>query len=318
MIEKKYINFISRHHLTLIPLFLTCISCVTQRELPRSQKTIKNVSVLARKEDSGPRKRVVILPFIDERDDRPLEWKKEAEDKFMGELNLSEDVIALNAEDLKITTEKYFQGGQFNLGDMARESKDLGVSAFLEGKILDIRVQQKTDAVGIFRQMKTTFEVKVKMRLASAKNGRELFNTTKTVTVEESNVRTSQSMDLEKFLNTQPGLLKNLVSESFLDFEPQIRESLSKIVWEGRIAGFSGDRIFLNVGRISGLQVGDVLKVSEEGDEIFDPQSGQFIGKVPGRIKGTLEVVSYFGQDGSVAVIHSGAGFKENDRVEIY
>ncbi len=80
----------------------------------------------------------------------------------------------------------------------------------------------------------------------------------------------------------------------------------------------NGDRIFLNVGRISGLQIGDILKVSEEGDEIFDPQTGNYVGKAPGRLKGTLEVVSYFGQDGAISIIHSGAGFRENDRVELY
>ena len=103
-----------------------------------------------------------------------------------------------------------------------------------------------------------------------------------------------------------------------MDFTPQILATMDKMSWEGRIAALSGDRIFLNVGRISGLQIGDILKVSDEGDEIYDPQSGNYIGKVPGRLKGTLEVVSYFGQDGSIAVIHSGAGFRENDRIELY
>jgi hypothetical protein len=35
-------------------------------------------------------------------------------------------------------------------------------------------------------------------------------------------------------------------------------------------------------------------------------------------MKGSLEVISYFGQDGAIAVIHSGSGFKENDRIEMY
>ena len=77
-------------------------------------------------------------------------------------------------------------------------------------------------------------------------------------------------------------------------------------------------RVAEYVGRISGLQVGDLLKVSENGDDIYDPDSGVHIGKSPGRLKGTLEVISYFGNDGSIAVIHSGAGFKENDKVEVY
>lgn len=109
-----------------------------------------------------------------------------------------------------------------------------------------------------------------------------------------------------------------MVTEAFLDFTPQIVATMDKMIWEGRVAALSGDRIFLNVGRVSGIQIGDILRVSDEGDEIYDPQSGNYIGKVPGRLKGTLEVVSYFGQDGAIAIVHSGAGFKENDRVELY
>jgi hypothetical protein len=37
----------------------------------------------------------------------------------------------------------------------------------------------------------------------------------------------------------------------------------------------------------------------------------------PGPFKGILKVVDYFGGDGAVAVIHSGAGFRERDRVEM-
>lgn len=293
-------------------------ACVSSPEAPSVKKQIKDVSQIVRKDDVGPKKRIMVLPFLDESEERPGEWRDAAEKKFILELNKQDEIIAINSEDLKLNPERYIQSGKYNFEELAKEGKDLGIAAFLEGKVVDIKVKRKADAVGVFRQMKTTFEAQVRMRVASARNGKELFNTLKTVTVEESNVRVSDNVKANQFLAANPELLKNLVTESFLDFEPQIVESLNKMVWEGRIAGFSGDRVFLNVGRVSGLQVGDVLKVSDEGEEVFDPQSGGFIGKVPGRMKGTLEVISYFGQDGAVAVIHSGAGFKENDRVEIY
>ena len=84
------------------------------------------------------------------------------------------------------------------------------------------------------------------------------------------------------------------------------------------MALIEGSRIFLNAGRISGLNMGDILKVTAKGEEIYDPESGDFIGTAPGRMKGTLEVVSYFGTDGAIAVVHSGSGFRENDSVELY
>lgn len=293
-------------------------ACATPSKNPEVKRVVKDVSQTARKEEVGPRKRLMILPFLDASDERPTEWRDAAETEFIAALNKTDELIALNSDDLRINPEKFLQSGQYKFDEIAKEAKDLGVTGLLEGKVLDIKVKRKADNVGLFRQMKTTFEAQVRVRIASARNGKELFNTLKTVTIEEANVRVNETVQADKFLAANPEILKNLVSEAFLDFTPQISEAIGKMTWEGRIAGFSGDRIFLNVGRISGLQIGDVLKVSDEGDEIYDPQSGNFIGKVPGRMKGTLEIISYFGQDGAIAVIHSGAGFKENDRVELY
>jgi hypothetical protein len=113
-------------------------------------------------------------------------------------------------------------------------------------------------------------------------------------------------------------MIETLVKDAFLDFTPQIVGAIDKVSWEGRIAAINGDRLYLNVGKISGLQIGDLLKVMEDGDDVYDPESGGHIGRVPGRMKGTLEVISYFGNDGAISIIHSGSGFKENDRIEQY
>lgn len=299
-------------------MFLVSACATTETSQPVIKKEIKDVSFQARKDDESPRKRLMILPFLDNNEARPQKLRDDARTEFIRELNKHGDVIVIDSRDLKQDFSKTVKNGQYQLDEIAKEAKDLGVAALLEGKVEDLKVKRKSDAVGVFRQMKTTFEAQVRVRIASARSGKELFNTLKTVTIEESNVRVSENANADRFFEANPEILENLLKEAFMDFTPQITEAMSKMSWEGRIAGISGDRIFLNVGRVSGLQVGDILKVSEDGDEIYDPQSGNYIGKVPGRLKGTLEVVSYFGQDGSIAIIHSGAGFKENDRIELY
>lgn len=303
---------------SLIGFSIFISSCASTQNQPSIKKEIKDVSLQARKEDATPRKRLMILPFIDTNPAHPVEMKELSRSEFIRDLNKTQELIVVDSKDLKVDFSKSLQGGEYKLEELAKISRDLGVSALLEGKVLEIKVHRKSDEVGFFRQMKTLFEAQVRVRMASARSGKELFNTVKTITVEESNVRVTENVNADRFFSANPEVLINLVKEAFLDFTPQIIATMEKMSWEGRIAAISGDRIFLNVGRISGLQVGDILKVSDEGDEIYDPQSGNYIGKVSGRLKGTLEVVSYFGQDGSVTVIHSGAGFKENDRVELY
>jgi TolB-like protein len=286
---------------------------------PTLRKEVRDVSPQARKsDDSSPRKRLMILPFLDASDQRPQSLRDQARKDVIKALNKTGEVIVVDSNDLKLDLTKSVQAGEFKLDEVAKLSQPLGVSAVLEGKILELKVRRKSDEVGVFRQLKTTFDCVVRVRIASSRSGKELFNTTKTVTIEESNVRVAEAVDTDKFFINNPEVLQHLVEDSFLEFTQQIVATIDKLSWEGRIAMVNGDRIFLNVGRISGLQVGDILRVSQEGDEVFDPQNGGFIGKGPGRLKGTLEVVSYFGQDGSIAVVHSGAGFKENDRVELY
>ena len=94
--------------------------------------------------------------------------------------------------------------------------------------------------------------------------------------------------------------------------------ALRKMSWTGRIALVRGEKLYLNAGRLSGLQAGDILRVTESKDEIFDPETGGYLGNIMGRMKGTIEVISYFGKDGAVTIVHSGSGFEENDIVEFY
>ena len=56
--------------------------------------------------------------------------------------------------------------------------------------------------------------------------------------------------------------------------------------------------------------------VQELGEEIIDPQTNVSLGRAPGPVKGEPMVTGFFGSDGSVATIKSGAGFNPNDPVK--
>ena len=207
----------------------------------------------------------------------------------------------------------------YNLPAMAKDLESAGVSSILESKVIDVRLKNEFNDDGSPKNSKVAaFEVVVQARLINIRSEQELFNTVKTVTIEEENTKLPENVSSNYFFNKNPELVGILIKDAFLDFTPQLAEALVQITWEGRIAALNGEKIYLNVGKISGVQVGDVLKVVEDGNEVYDPEIGYHIGKVPGRVKGTLEIISYFGQDGAISIIHSGAGFKENDRVELY
>jgi TolB-like protein len=271
------------------------------------------------KDDASPRKRLMVLPFLDASDKRPQSLRDRARSAFIADLNRSGDLIALDSRELNLDLSKMMDpAGGYKMADVSKAASSLGVNAILEGKIIDIRIKRKSDNVGVVRHLTSAFEVVAQVRIVQARTGKEVFNTIKTVTLEDQGVRVAERVETDRYLQNNPEMIEVIVKDAFLDFTPQVLGALDKVSWEGRIAAINGDRLYLNVGKISGLQMGDLLKVMEDGDDVYDPESGTHIGRVPGRVKGTLEVISYFGTDGSIAIVHSGSGFKENDRVELY
>lgn len=297
-------------------LSLGCSLFETRPEVARRE--VKDWNPAKATDNSNPRKRLALLPFLDKNASHPVEFKESARRSLMFDLNKTGEIIAMSADEFNLNLTKKNADGTYDLKEISKQAKDSGVSAFLTGQIVDVRIESKAGQIGLVRKLKTGIEVDVQVVVGSIRGGKEIFNTIKTVRMEEENVRVAERVDTDRFVKSNPELVQVMIKDAFLEFTKQIIASLDRITWEGRIAAVQGDRIFLNVGRISGLQVGDLLKVSEDGDDIYDPDSGIHIGKSPGRLKGTLEVISYFGTDGSIAVIHSGAGFKENDKVEIY
>jgi hypothetical protein len=305
--------------LVILLAFFSLSACMTMdRSQPSSRRSISDVNLETRRDESGPRKRVMILPFLDVSEKRPQSLRDRARGAFITDLNRGGELIALDSSDLKVDFSKMTDASGYKLADLSKQALALGINAVLEGKIVDIRIKRKSDNVGIVRHMTTVFEVVTQVRIVSARTGKEIFNTQKTVTLEEQGVRVGERVETDQFLANNPEMIETLVKDAFLDFTPQIVGAIDKVSWEGRIAAINGDRLYLNVGKISGLQIGDLLKVMEDGDDVYDPESGGHIGRVPGRMKGTLEVISYFGNDGAISIIHSGSGFKENDRIEQY
>lgn len=269
-------------------------------------------------EDRGPKKRIVVLPFLDKKSERSEAVLKNAENEFINQMNKTDEVVALDSSTLKLDFSKFTQNNDYDIKAIAKESQNAGVSALLQGKVIDVRFKNFNEVTQDKKNKVAEFEIVVEVKMISVRSEQELFHTVKTVTIKEENTQLPENITSEFFFKQNPDLTELLIKDAFVDFTQKIIESLQQVMWEGRIAALQGEKIYLNVGKISGVQVGDILKVVEDGNEIYDPEIGYHIGKVPGRVKGTLEIVNYFGQDGAVSVIHSGAGFKENDRVELY
>ena len=194
----------------------------------------------------------------------------------------------------------------------------MGAHGIIVGRIKQIRTRKIGDSVGVFRKVKAEVSALVDVEMFSAKSGSTMVKETRSAVIEEEVTRVAESSYKDKELRDNPQLIRSVVKAAFSKMVLNIVKALRKMSWSGRIALVRGEKLYLNAGRMSGLQVGDVLRVTEAKEEVFDPETGGFLGNITGRMKGTVEVISYFGKDGAVTIVHSGSGFSENDLVEFY
>lgn len=86
---------------------------------------------------------------------------------------------------------------------------------------------------------------------------------------------------------------------------------LDRVPWQGRIAMIKDDKIYINVGRTSGIQIGDKFGVYNEGESIVDPDSGMTLGSEMSQI-GAIEVIKV-DEKFSNAIPINGTGFEANN-----
>jgi TolB-like protein len=279
---------------------------------------VRDVPFNARGEEEPPRHRILVLPFLDERLEKSQAMTDMARQTVVRELLKTRQFVVVSPDDFPQDPKKFLtEENEYDLAQISKIAATLGVSAVVEGKIISIKAKRVGDAVGLIRSLKANVSTQVRLRIAAGKNGKEILNEMRSAETDSTVTRVGERGDLNN-LSEDPELVKNAIRKAFLSSVPNVIRSVEKLSWEGRVAMINGERVFINAGRLTGIQVGDILKVTEEGDDVYDPDTGRFIGTAPGRLKGTIEVVSYFGKDGAVAVIHSGSGFQENDRVELY
>lgn len=295
-------------------LLTGCAGMKVERAAARTAE-VRDLPMEAR-EGEELRKRLVVLPFLDSELSRSQNVVTVARKTVVEDLTGTRQFIVVSNTDFPQDVNGFLKDNkEYNMPAISKVAATMGVAAVVEGRILEIRARRQGDEMGVFRKSKATVDVTVQIRVFGAKTGKEIYSAVKKATLESETTNVGGSGES---LAEDPILVRDGVRKAFVTTVPGIVKAVEKLSWEGRVALVNGDRIYVNAGRISGLQVGDVLKIVEEGDEVFDPETGSFLGKAPGRMKGTVEVVSYFGKDGAIAVIHSGSGFKENDRVELY
>jgi len=305
--------------LSLILVLAACSRPVIRSERKEEVQTEEQrAEALAR---ADLKKRVWVLPFLESGE--PVKSKglekvnvTEVLQKELG-TSLSEDrgPFLVTDEDIAALREMSVDSGT-PAPDVARLGRGSGVVGFLRGEIVSLEQIEKTAPEGLLKNRTLELKLTISYELFDASSARRITggNLTESYAETRSDLFGSGDRSIP-----EPQLrLIELAQKMGPKVLAKVAPFAEKLGWEGRVLRTDSNRVYLNAGRRTGIQVGDVLKVVEASKEIVDPSSGSFIGQAPGRMKGTLKVIQHFGLDGSVAVLQSGGGVRPGDRVELY
>lgn len=264
-----------------------------------------------------PRKRVLILNFWNDTPIQDETLGKFASEELKRELHLTKRVLIPQEVTTRFETSDFVDGPQVKVAQLIREGRRHGVAVIVIGRIAKIIFRQRGDDVGLFRQAQSMAAVDVEMKIFDIHGGREIaaVGTSGEASSSSTVALDSGNLESKKFRRE---LIQLALRQAMGRVKGKLVRQVEKMGWQGKIAKVTPGKIFINAGKNSGLVAGDILKVLTQGDDIYDPDTGAFLGKTPGRLKGTLEVVDFIGKDGSSTVVHSGGNFKSGDIVKLY
>jgi hypothetical protein len=261
------------------------------------------------------KKRILVLNLLNKSRHGGEELIAIATDKIKEQLLTSPEISLVPIQEIE--GNEFFENelGEYNLPLIMQKARTYGVSGVVMGKIQDLSIKQSGDDVGLFRTKTYIVSATVKVMLYDTATEKEIFNRVATAEVSEEHTeffknRTTASFDPERG--------KIAVAKALEKVIPPLPDYAKKLAWTGRIAKIEFHRYYITAGEMSGISRGQLLKVFGEGQNVFEPDTKRLIGIAPGRFKGLLKVIDQFGEDGSVAVVHSGGGFREKDRVELF
>jgi hypothetical protein len=294
----------------MVLMFLESCAPITRRRPISQANSVNRVSQF-----SPIKKKIALLTFYNESPMGGEDLAIVATEEFRREVGRSREfIIDPDAEKIFGNSKEIYAGGGVKLVQLARKAKMSGVNIVVFGRIKEARVRQKSDEIGFVRKVKSLAETYVEIKAYDVLANKELFTETVDGNISDDNLKAES----EDNLAYRQELLRYSIKVAVRKAVPQVVKIGSRLDWMGRVAKIIGTRIYLNAGRSSGINLGDIMKVITEGQEVYDPESGAMIGMSQGEVKGTLEVVDYFGEDGAICVLHSGGSVTEGDFVQLY
>jgi len=265
----------------------------------------------------GPKLRVGVVNFQNKTASRVLGIGESAAEILGTILQKTERFIVIPQQDLEsiLAQQRLGATGAINPDTAAKMGQILGLNAIVTGSITAYSETEEGYDYLVSKGKKQIARVTVDYRIVDTTTGVQLLADSGAGIYEKSagsvlGMGTKASYDTD----LRDGALRDALTKAMVNMMKQLESQ----TWKGKIAKVAGNKLYINAGKKTGLQVGDKLDVYRVGEDIIDPDTHVKLGTTEDKIGQAIVQQNDLGDkaDMSVAVTTSGMALKQGDVVK--
>jgi len=286
--------------------------CPKQNDKPVTKEPEK-------KELTGPKKRVGIFEFENKSRYGRNRLSNAAVDVLYTELQQADVFVLYERADLDELDKEFdlIDSGHVNLDTAAQAGRLVGVQAVVVGTISQFGIWEEAKDYGVYQKKMIIAEATVDVRVVNVTTGKVIFADSGTGRVEQELETVLGFGEKSTFNETMADKALRAAMEKFTG---NLVDEVIKIPWQGFVMDVdqrsTGEVIYINAGRLSGMPMGQMLRVKRVTGKLTDPVTGEFKGYKTEPL-GKARVIDLTGEDVAVAEMVEGSGAKRGDMVMI-
>jgi len=282
--------------LSMIAVVALGAACAPKSSTKREQVSSATPTKRYRSDYVGPKRRIGVVDFENKSKYANARLGTAASDILITELAKTNRFVVVERDKLdKILEEQGLQAsGVIDPRTAVKVGQVLGLEAIVTGAVSEFGVKTGGSEYLLAQTKRQTAEAAVDIRMVDVQTGQVIY-------ADSGRGIAKSSKGSVLGLGTRGGYDETLegkaLREAVVQFTDNIISQVSKKPWSCRIAGISGDSIYLNAGPTMGIEKGQEMDCYHLGKEIRDPTTGLVLGHEE-KLIGRVRVEGPLGQNG--------------------